>query len=90
MLFRELAHERDRGAIRYPLGEVVPPRFLLGAEVGTVEELLQAQDLHLLASGLFDERNVPLDHCLFDRRELALGAEHIPRLDEPTAHCPGH
>ena len=90
MLLRQLAHERNRRPVGHALGQVVPAGFLLGAEVGAVEELLQAQDLHLLARRLADERHVAVDHRLLDRGEIPLGSEHVPRLDESAAHRPGH
>ena len=90
MLLRELAHQGNRRAIRYALGEVIPPCLLFGAEVRSVEELLQAEDLDLLARRLANERDMVVDHRLLDRRELAIGSEHVPRLDESAAYRPGH
>jgi len=34
VLFRELLHQRDRGAVRDALGQLVPASLLFGAEVG--------------------------------------------------------
>jgi hypothetical protein len=48
VLLRQLAHQRDGGTVGHALGQVVPARLLLGAEVGAVEDLLQAEQLDLL------------------------------------------
>src|SRR6202158_2156061 len=42
VLLRELLHQRDRGAVRDALGQLVPASLLFGAKVGAVEKLLQA------------------------------------------------
>ena len=39
---------------------------LARAEIGLVEDLLEAQDLHARGGGLLDERDVGLDHALAD------------------------
>ena len=55
-----------RRAVGNLLGQLVPARFLLGAEVGAVEQLLQAEDLDALPAGVLDERQVLVDHPPLD------------------------
>ena len=66
--FASVLHRLDRRAVGNPLGHLVPARLLLGAEVGPVEELLQAQDLDAPPRRLLDQRQVLVDHPLLDRR----------------------
>ena len=67
MLLRELGHQLDRGTIGDALGEVVPLGFLLGAEVGSIKKLLQANDLSPFARGLRNEVDMLIDHRLLDQ-----------------------
>ena len=64
VLAREILHEPDGGAVGDGLGEVVPAGVLLGAEVGAVEDLLQADDLGAGFGGLLDVGDVLVDHGL--------------------------
>ena len=79
------------GPVGHALGQVVPLRLLLGAEVRAVEELLQAEDL---APSSAPPRSISVDvlvdHRLLDRGKPALGRQHVPGLDESAAHRPGH
>ena len=63
---------RDRGPVGHAVPSAVPLRLLLGAEVRTVEELLEAQDLHLLPRGLIDQLEMLVDHRLLDRGQAGL------------------
>src|SRR5579859_5173785 len=51
MLFGELLHARDGGATGDALGQFVPARLLLRAEIWTIKELLQTEDLHFFLRG---------------------------------------
>ena len=62
----ELGHQLGRGAVGDALGQLVPPRLLLGAEIRAVEQLLQADDLRPLLGGLGDQGDVLVDHRLLD------------------------
>ena len=65
VLLRALGHQVG-GRPRHRLGDVVPVRVLRRAEVGTVEDLLEAEDLHALLAGFVDERQVDVDGRLPD------------------------
>ena len=70
----QVLHQPDGGAVGDGLGEVVPLGGLLGAEVGPVEDLLQADDLGAGFGGLLDVGDVLVDHgllggCRARRRE---------------------
>jgi hypothetical protein len=72
------------------LGEVVPLGRLLGAEVGAVEQLLEAEDLHALLRGLLGEAHRLLDLGVVDGFEAGGAVEletglHEARLDD-TRH----
>ena len=75
--FASFRIRRDGRPVGHALGEVVPARLLLGAEVGAVEELLQAQDLGLLPGRLGDQLDVLVDHRLLDRGQAGLGAQDV-------------
>src|SRR5918993_762398 len=66
VLLRDLLHQADRRTIRDSFDHLVPAALLLGAEIGPVEELLQAQELHAAAPCLLDERHVLVDHAALD------------------------
>ncbi len=68
----------------------VPARLLLSAEVWTVEELLQAEELHPAASGLVDERQMLVEHPLLDVVGGAFERDVSLDLYQPTAHDPAH
>src|SRR5882762_8022016 len=96
MFFRELLHQRDRGAVRDAFGQFIPASLLFGAEVGAVEKLLQAEDLHLFLCGIGDQALVLGDHFLFDfgerelfRRPLTLGLNQAAANDTGHATPPG-
>jgi len=69
ILFCELLHVGYGGAIGDWLGEFVPAGLLLGAEIGAVEELLEAEDLDFLFCGGDDQVFVLGHHFLFDLRQ---------------------
>ena len=60
----QFLHQSHCGSAGNGLGHRVPSLVLLGAEVGTVEDLLQTEDLHSLTGRLFDESEVLLQHVL--------------------------
>ncbi len=67
------------------LGSGVPAFVLAGAEVGAVEDLLEAEDLHALLRRLVDEREVLVEHRLLDPGDrLRLVIEGVAALDQPT------
>jgi hypothetical protein len=90
VLAGELSHELGGGAAGDGLGERVPARLLLGAEIRAVEKLLQAQDLGLLASGLLDESHVLLDHRLLDSGQSRIRSLDVPGLDQSAANDARH
>ena len=71
MLLGELAHQLRGRPVGHSLGQLVPARFLLGTEVRTVKQLLQADDLCPALGRFGDQRDVLLDHRLLDRRRPA-------------------
>jgi hypothetical protein len=79
-----------RGA-GHRLGGVVPALVLPGAEVGAVEDLLQAEDLDALPAGLLDERDVLVEHRLLDlRHRLRFIIERIAALDQSADQLARH
>src|SRR6266568_3855508 len=86
----QLLHEGDGRPVGDTLGQVVPARLLLGAEVRPVEQLLQAEDLDLLARGPIDQLQVLVDHGLLDGRQAGLRTLHVPGLDEAGTHDAPH
>ncbi|TMD12716.1 MAG: TIGR03842 family LLM class F420-dependent oxidoreductase, partial [Chloroflexi bacterium] len=71
VLLRQRLHPPDGWAV-VPLGGVVPLGILLGAEVGTKEDLLQAGDLRTLGRGLRDQLLVLFDRFLFGHVRVRL------------------
>src|SRR6185369_14821831 len=76
---------------RHRLRHVVPVRILGGAEVGAVEDLLEAQDLDALLPGLLDEGDVARDRVLLDpldgeRRVRDRGRALDQAADDLTRH----
>src|SRR5207247_5758932 len=75
----------------HALGELVPPRVLLGREVRSIEQLLEREDADALAAGLLDQLDVLVDHRLADlgqarfRRRL-----DVAGLDQAAADSSGH
>ena len=65
VLFGDGREPFDGGA-RDGLGGIVPATVLRRAEVRTVEYLLQTENLDATLPGLFDERQVFLEHRLLD------------------------
>ena len=85
----QLPHEADRGAIGHALRRCVPPGFLLGAEVGAVEQFLEAEDLHFFLCRLLYEGQVLVHHKLLEPVGPLAGILPHASLDEPGAHYPG-
>ena len=54
------------GGTRDRFGVTVPFNILLGTKIGTVENFLQTEDINLILSSLFDQRDMFLDHGFFD------------------------
>ena len=90
MLAGEVAHQTDGGAVGDRLGEVVPPGGLLGAEVGAVENLLQADDLRAGRRRLTDVLDVLVDHGLLGGFERGVGRGGVGSLNERAPHVTGH
>src|SRR5262249_6334753 len=90
MLARELAHELRRRPIRYALYEVVPVRVLLGREVRTIEELLQADDLTSLTSRVLNHRDVFVDHRLLYCGDRAVGRFNVRGLYQSAFYYSWH
>ncbi len=90
VLAGELRHHRG-GRARHGLGGAVPAAVLAGAEVGAVEDLLEAEDLDAAAGGLFDHRDVLVEHRLLDVGDGdALVVDRVAALDEAAADDRGH
>src|SRR5262249_40539253 len=87
-----LLEELRRRAVRHALGEPVPLAVLLGAEVGTVEELLEAEDLDALLRRLADQAEVLLDHGVLDLldRTLRVDVRRHRTLDQTAADRASH
>jgi len=66
VLFCQLLHEFGGGAIRDFFNHIVPPRFLLGTKIRTVEQFLQTQDLYLFLRRFFDQYHMLFEHGLFN------------------------
>ena len=79
-----------RRAVGNLLGQLVPARLLLGAEVGAVEQLLQAEDLDALLAGVLDERQVLVDHPLLDVVGGSLERDVRLDLDQAAADDSRH
>ena len=73
------------GGAGHGLCRLVPARVLAGAEVWTVEDLLQAEDLHASLASLFDERDVFFEHRRLDLGDGAsLVVNRVGALDQAT------
>ena len=67
-------------------GSLVPARVLAGAEVWSVEDLLQAQNLHALLASVFDHGKVLVHHRLLNFLDGALlVVQRVAALDEAAA-----
>ena len=68
------------------LRRVVPARVLAGAEIRTVEDLLEAEDLNALFPGFLDEGNVLLPHRLLNvRHRNTLVVDGVAALNQSAA-----
>src|SRR6476661_826514 len=90
VLLRDVLHEARGGSIGNALHRVVPSRALLGAEVRAGEDLLHAQDLDALASGLLDEAHVFREVRFADGLELLGGAAGVAGLDQTALYDSWH
>src|ERR1039457_1550636 len=90
ILLRQILHEADGGSIGDGLGEIVPAGGLLGAEVGPVEDLLEADDLRAGPGGLLDISDVLIDHGLFGDLERGVGRGGVGGLNQRTANDTSH
>ena len=63
---------------------------LFGAEVGAVEDLLQADDLRAGVGGLLDIGDVLVDHGLFGDLERGIGRRGVGGLNQRTADDARH
>ena len=90
----KLTHEPGRRPVGNALGQLVPSRFLFGAKVRTVKQLLQTDDLGPAVGRIRDHRDVLLDHRLLDasdrrgcflaERRLNQGAPNDSRHDDSS------
>ena len=90
VLPRQVLHQADGGAVGDRLGEIVPLGGLLGAEVRTVEDLLQADDLRAGFGGLLDVGHVLVDHGLLGGFERGVGRRGVGGLNQRTANDARH
>jgi hypothetical protein len=63
---------------------------LLGAKVGAVEDLLQADDLGAGGRGLADEGDMLFDHGLFLCSQGLRGRDSVGGLNDGTSNNTGH
>jgi hypothetical protein len=90
VLLRDLLHEPRGRPVRNALHGVVPSRALLGTEVRAGEDLLHAQDLNPLATGLLDEAHVLREVRLADGLELLGGTAGVDGLNEAALYDAWH
>jgi hypothetical protein len=86
----DLLHQLGSRSVWNSFCELVPADVLLGAEIGAVEQLLQAKDFHFFLCRLLDKLKMLVDHGFLDLWQRAVAAQHVTRLDEATAHNAGH
>ncbi len=60
------AYQADCVPVGNLLGSRIPLPVLAGAEIGLGEHFLETQHLHALLRGIFDKRDVCLDHLIPD------------------------
>ena len=66
VLLGQVHHQLGCRTVGHLFGQVVPLNLLLGAEVWSVEQLLQADNLDALFGCVVDHGDVLVDHRLFD------------------------
>ena len=86
----EVLHQLDGGAVRDRLGEVVPAGGLLGAEIRSVENLLEAHDLPAGGRGLADVGHVLVHHGLLGGFERGIRRGGVGGLNQRTADDTRH
>jgi len=87
----QLLHAHERRPAGDALGQLVPFRILLRAEVRPIEKFLQAEDLHALLRRGRDHLFVLRDHFFFDvRQRIFLRRPFASSLDNTTTHDPRH
>ena len=85
MLLSSVGNQVGGGAGDF-FGSLVPARVLAGAEVWSVEDLLQAQNLHALLASVFDHGKVFVHHRLLNFLDGALlVVQRVAALDEAAA-----
>ena len=87
---RQVLHQPRGRAIGNPLGQSVPPGFLLRRKVRSVKELLQADHLRPLPGRLGNQSHMLVDHGLFDSFDRGVTALAQLRLDERRTHSAFH
>ena len=90
MCARDLLHQPCRRALRDAFDQIIPVRVLLGGEVWAIEKLLQADDLHATAGGVFDHSHMLIDHSLLDLFNRAFGRLAVGSLYESASHDSRH
>src|SRR5664280_336070 len=90
ILLRQILHEADGGSVGDGLGEIVPAGGLLGAEVGPVEDLLEADDLRAGPGGLLDISDVLIDHGLLGGGKRGVRRGGVSGLNQRTANDARH
>jgi hypothetical protein len=80
-----ILHKPGRGAVGDALDHFVPVRILLGWEIRAVEEFLKAEYLDVLMSGVFDHREVFIDHSGFDPLDGTIVRLGIGGLNETAS-----
>src|ERR1035441_7459190 len=86
----QILHEADGGSVGDGFGEIVPAGGLLGAEIGPVEDLLEADDLGAGAGGLLDISDVLIDHGLLGGWKRGLRRGGVGGLNQRTANDARH
>src|SRR5579862_3408300 len=87
---RQRPHKVDRGTIRNGLRHFVPLHFLLSAEIGPVEDFLQANDLRSVFGSLSNEPDMLLNHGFLLSRQWLGSRYSIRRLNNRTSNHTGH
>src|ERR1035437_5115713 len=90
MLLGQIPHEADGGPVGDGLGEIVPAGSLLAAEVGSVEDLLEANDLRAGSGGLLDIGDVLIDHGLLGGGKRGVRWGGVGGLNQRTANDARH
>src|SRR5438270_10544889 len=90
VLGRVLLHQLRSRPVGDLLDRLVPARVLFGAEVGSGEDLLHAEDLHAFLARLIDVLQRPLDLRVADRFDALVGRCRERGLDQTGFDDSGH